>query len=89
MPRVSEIHYSAVGIAYPLYLRADDADLYLRTTLWSVIDEYLQYATPYFDQSKIKGKYDYRKLADDLAERKSRGAYKNTEFIADTIHELK
>ena len=32
---------------------------------------------------------DYRKLADDLAERKSRGAYKNTEFIADTIHELK
>ena len=33
------------------------------------IDEYLKYATPYFEQSKIAGKYDYKKLAELLIPR--------------------
>ena len=33
------------------------------------VDEYLKFATPYFEQSKIAGKYDYRKLAELLIPR--------------------
>lgn len=33
------------------------------------VDEYLKYATPFFDSSKIKGMYDYRKLAELLIPR--------------------
>jgi len=33
------------------------------------IDEYLAHATPYFEKSKIAGKYDYRKLAELLIPR--------------------
>ena len=33
------------------------------------VDEFLKLATPYFEQSKIAGKYDYRKLAELLIPR--------------------
>ena len=33
------------------------------------VDDFVKYATPYFEQSKIAGKYDYKKLAELLIPR--------------------
>ena len=47
-----------------------------------------KYQTSYTHKFLRLSSDDYSRLADDLANRRSRGAYKNTEFSTDALHEL-